>query len=368
MVTALHLPQPAAGDSTSRRCSPVPRARQTAITVAAGNPVRINIKLEVGALNETVQVAADTTLQTDKSDLSTQLNSKEITDPAAEPSGTTSSRSTWCPARRRAVPERRDRHAGRSLRTWVNGTQPNSNATRIDGAVSVNIWLPHRVGYVQPRNDRDRERLDQQLRRRLRHGRRAAATVVTKSGTNNVKGSAFWFGNTEEMNANSYFNNAFGRAKDPASRNIYGATVGGPVIHNKLFYFGSIESFNDRRGSQANYGVPTARMRNGDFGEVAAAYPGFRLYNPFTGAASGAGRELFPNNTIPSSMINGVARDVMSYYPMPTRPRTSTRTRSSTTTSSSARSGGPRQLRPQDDVAAEQPHSIWASSRPSTPT
>ena len=55
--------------------------KETGITVAAGNPVRINIALAVGSLTETVQVAADTTLlQTDKADLSTQLNSKEITD------------------------------------------------------------------------------------------------------------------------------------------------------------------------------------------------------------------------------------------------------------------------------------------------
>ncbi len=149
---------------------------------------------------------------------------------------------------------------GRSLRTWVNGTQPNSNATRIDGAVSVNIWLPHHVGYVQPAETIETVNVStNSFDADYGMAGGAAATVVTKSGTNNVKGSAFWFGNTEEMNANSYFNNAFSRAKDPASRNIYGATVGGPVIHNKLFYFGSIESFNDRRGSQANYGVPTAK-------------------------------------------------------------------------------------------------------------
>ena len=58
-------------------------------------------------------------------------------------------------------------------------------------------------------------------------------------------------------------------------------------------------------------------MRNGDFGEVAAAYANFRLYNPFTGAAGGAGRDLFANNTIPSSMINGIARSVLDYFPLP---------------------------------------------------
>ena len=294
--------------------------QQTAITVTAGNPVRINIKLEVGALNETVQVAADTTLlQTDKADLSTQLNSKEITDLPLNQYRNYQALLNLVPGATPAQFQNAEIDTpGRSLRTWVNGTQPNSNATRIDGAVSVNIWLPHHVGYVQPAETIETVNVStNSFDAEYGMAGGAATTVITKSGTNDVRGSAFWFGNTEELNANSYFNNAFGRAKDPLTRNIYGGTVGGPVMRNRLFYFGSFERFADRRGSLANYGVPTAKMRTGDFSEVAAAYSGFRLYNPFTGSASGAGRELFPNNSIPSSMINGVARSVMDYFPLP---------------------------------------------------
>src|SRR4051812_643771 len=285
--------------------------KQTGITVAAGNVVRINIALEVGALTETVQVAADTTLlQTDKADLSTQLNSKEITDLPLNQYRNYQALLNLVPGATPAQFQNAEIDTpGRSLRTWVNGTQPNSNATRIDGAVSVNIWLPHHVGYVQPAETIETVNVStNSFDAEYGMAGGAATTVITKSGTNDVRGSAFWFGNTEELNANSYFNNAFGRAKDPLTRNIYGGTVGGPVMRNRLFYFGSFERFADRRGSLANYGVPTAKMRNGDFSEVAAAYSGFRLYNPFTGAANGAGRELFPNNSIPASMINGVAR------------------------------------------------------------
>jgi len=293
---------------------------QTAIPVAAGNPVRINVTLAVGAMTETVEVVSNSTLlQTDKADLHTQLNSKEITDLPLNQYRNYQQLINLVPGATPAQFQNAEIDTpGRSLRTWVNGTQPNSNATRIDGAVSVNIWLPHHVGYVQPAETIESVNVStNSFDADYGMAGGAAATVVTKSGTNNVKGSAFWFINTDELNANSFFNNAFNINKDPATRNIYGATVGGPVIHNKLFYFGAIESFNDRRGSTANYGVPTAAMRNGDFNEVAARYPNFRLYNPFTGAANGSGRELFPNNTIPASMINGIARDVMNYYPMP---------------------------------------------------
>ncbi len=294
--------------------------KQTAIAVSAGNPVRVNISLTVGALTETVQVAADTTLlQTDKADLSTQLSSKEITTLPLNQYRNYQSLLNLVPGATPAQFQNAEIDTpGRSLRTWVNGTQPNSNATRIDGAVSVNIWLPHHVGYVQPAETIETVNVStNSFDAEYGMAGGASATVVTKSGTNQVRGSAFWFGNNDNLNANSFFNNAFSRAKDPLTRNIYGGTIGGPVMHNKLFYFGSFERFADKRGSLANYAVPTARMRTGDFGEVAAAYSTFRLYNPMTGGAGGVGRELFPNNTIPAAMINPVSRSVLGYFPLP---------------------------------------------------
>ena len=244
---------------------------------------------------------------------------------------------------------------GRSLRTWVNGTQPNSNATRIDGAVSVNIWLPHHVGYVQPAETIETVNVStNSFDAEYGMAGGAAATVVTKSGTNEVRGSAFWFGNNDKLNANTFFNNAFDRAKDPLTRNIYGGTVGGPVMHNKLFYFGSFERFADQRGSLANYGVPTARMRNGDFGEVAAAYSTFRLYNPITGGAGGVGRELFPNNTIPASHDQpGIAlgAGLLPAAEHHRRPQLEpARRRLPAVPRGPGRS---RQLRPEDDLAAQ---------------
>jgi hypothetical protein len=58
-------------------------------------------------------------------------------------------------------------------------------------------------------------------------------------------------------------------------------------------------------------------MRAGDFSEVAAAYPAFRLYNPYTGGAGGVGREQFPNATIPSNLLNPTALRVLADWPMP---------------------------------------------------
>jgi hypothetical protein len=294
--------------------------QQRGLTVTAGNPARVNVKLEVGTVTESVEVAAETTLlQTDKADLNTVLTSKEITNLPLNQYRNYQTLMNLVPG---ATPVQFQNAEidtpGRSLRTWVNGTQPNSNATRIDGAVSVNIWLPHHVGYVAPAETIETVNVStNNFDADLGMAGGAAATVITKSGTNEIRGSVFEFHNRDEFNANSLFNNANSIEKDPRSRHTFGGTVGGPIVRNKLFYFGSWERFHDRRGSTQTYGVPTAKMRAGDFSEVASAYSNFRLYNPATGAADGSGRAQFPNYTIPGSMISPIAQSVLAYYPLP---------------------------------------------------
>lgn len=292
--------------------------KQTGLLVTAGNPIRIDLTLELGALSETINVVAETTLlQTEKADLSTELTARQVTTLPLNQYRNYQQLMNLVPgASPTSFQNAEIDTPGRSLRTFVNGTQPNSNATRIDGAVSVNIWLPHHVGYVQPAETIDTVNVstnsfdaDQGM------AAGAAATVVTKSGTNEFKGSAFLFHNNEGLNANTFFNNAFGIAKTPLSRNTYGGTLGGPIVKNKLFFFASWERFQDRRTGTYTYGVPTAKMRAGDFTEVAAAYANFRLYNPLTGAAGGVGRDLFPNFTIPANLISPIAQAIMRFYP-----------------------------------------------------
>jgi len=296
---------------------------QKGIPVEAGNPVRINIPLAVGTLTERVEVISETTLlQTEKADLSTVITSKEITNMPLNQYRNYQTLINLVPGATPAQFQNAEIDTpGRSLRTWVNGTQPNSNATRIDGAVSVNIWLPHHVGYIQPAETIDTVNIstnnfdaDQGM------AAGASTTVVTKSGTNELRGSGFEFYNGEGLNANSLSNNASNLPKSPLSHNIYGATAGGPIVRNKFFYFGSWEHLRDRRGSNATYSVPTLKMRAGDFSEVASAYPAFRLFNPFTGGAGGTGRDQFANFQIPNSMISSIAKSTMAYYPAPNRP------------------------------------------------
>ena len=294
--------------------------QEKGVNVAAGNPVRVNVTLAIGSLSEVVQVTSERTLiQTDKADISTQLNSEDIVNLPLNVYRNYQALMNLVPG---ATPFQEQNATidtpARSLRTWVNGTQPNSNATRIDGAVSVNIWLPHHVGYIQPAETIETVNVStNNFDAEYGMAAGAASTVITKSGTNDLRGSAFLFRNQDEFNANTFSNNAFGLPKDDLSRNTYGGTLGGPVVKNRFFYFGSVERYQESRSLRQNLTVPTALMRQGNFSEVAARYPTFRLFNPFTGQAGGVGREEFANFMIPSNLISPIAQSVMGFYPMP---------------------------------------------------
>ncbi len=293
---------------------------QTGLRVSANTAVRVELKLEVGALTETVNVISDTTLlQTEKADLSTELTSKDVVNLPLNSFRNYQTLLNLVPG---ATPGQLQNAEidtpGRALSTSVNGMQRNSNAFRIDGAVSVNLWLPHHVGYVNPAETIDTVNISTNnfsVDQGMAAG--AAVNVITKSGTNQLHGSAFFFRTQDELNANTFFNNANNLAKPNLSTNIYGGTLGGPIMKDKLFFFGSWERYQNRRGVQQTFTVPTARMRVGDFSEVNAAYPAFRLYNPYTGSAGGVGRQQFTNNAIPSNLLSPTSQSILAAWPSP---------------------------------------------------
>ena len=150
--------------------------KQTGLPVSAGNPKRVDLMLALGGMQESVTVTAETTLiKTEKADLNTELTSKAVT--TLPLNQYRNYQALLEPGARRhahAVPERRDRHAGPVAADVGERRPAEHNTTRVDGAVSVNVWLPHHAGLHRPlRDDRHRQHLHQQLRRRHRDGRAA---------------------------------------------------------------------------------------------------------------------------------------------------------------------------------------------------
>ena len=93
----------------------------------------------------------------------------------------------------------------------------------------------------------------------------AQVSLVTKSGTNELHGSAYEFNRNTSLSANDFFNNLSGLPRDKLIRNVFGASLGGPIKKDRLFYFGNYEGRRDRSESTALRIVPTENFRNGFF-------------------------------------------------------------------------------------------------------
>ncbi|HEY1338257.1 MAG TPA: TonB-dependent receptor, partial [Bryobacteraceae bacterium] len=287
---------------------------QTDVEVSPNTVVRVDVRMEVGQVTEQVNVEATAAqLQTEKSDTHAEISSKAIASLPLSNYRNYQSLINLVPGATPAAFQNSITDTpGRALTTNVNGTNRNSNMTRIDGATSVNIWLPHHVGYVAPEETIETVNVttgSADAEQGMAGG--AAITLITKSGTNDIHGSAYEFHDDQHLKARNFFQ-AAGTQKPLSIYNNFGATVGGPIRKNKLFYFVSYDGTRQRQGSPGFYTVPTAAQRAGDFSGISTI-----LYDPTTGAADGSGRQPFGSNKIPGNMIDPIALKLMTYYPAP---------------------------------------------------
>jgi hypothetical protein len=202
-----------------------------------------------------------------------------------------------------------------------------NNTTRTDGATNMNIWLPNHNMYISPAETVDTVNVStSSFDAEQGNAGGAAVTVVTKSGTNQFHGSAFEFYNSDALNATpKYFSSGDVPKKLPVTANTYGGTVGGPIKKNKLFFFGSLEGFRRDQSLFTFFTVPTAQLRAGDFSQARNSDGSLQLiYDPSTTVGNGFNRSPFPNNQIPSNMINPIAVKVMNLFPSPNNPGTGT--------------------------------------------
>ena len=262
-------------------------------------------------------------LQTDKADTHTELSSVAITQLPLPQNRNYQSLINLVPG---STPARMQNSEvdtpGRALNTNVNGLDSNNNGTRTDGAQNLNIFLPHHTMYVSPAETIDTVNVStSNFDAEQGNAGGAAITVVTKSGTNEFKGSAFVFYNNQNFNARPYF----ATVKPDASSHIDGVTLGGPIWRDKLFFFGAWEGQFQRTPQQFFYDVPPAALRAGDFSQAFNGDGSLQIiYNPFTGNPDGTGREPFPGNRIPAALFSPIAQKIQALYPDINVPTAST--------------------------------------------
>jgi Carboxypeptidase regulatory-like domain len=139
----------------------------------------------------------------------------------------------------------------------------------------------------------------------------AQVNIVTRGGSNEFHGSAFYFGRNDALNSTNYFLKQAGKDKEKLKRNDFGWNFGGPIVKDKLHFFASQEWNIENRGTVRAAFVPTAAERAGDFSGPAIAGCTNPIPNdPLTGAP-------FPGNRIPADRLSAGGLLYLQLYPLP---------------------------------------------------
>lgn len=150
------------------------------------------------------------------------------------------------------------------------------------------------------------------------YGYRAGAKVIvtSKSGANDFHGSAYEFLRNDALDGTNFFANRSGAKKPKYRQNQYGASLGGPAIRNRTFFFGSWQRTNIRYGQSYINSVPSRDIiERGDFSQQPAVRR--NVYDPLTltGTGASATRSPFPGNIIPQTRWDPVTAAVIKEYP-----------------------------------------------------
>jgi hypothetical protein len=207
-------------------------------------------------------------------------------------------------------------------RPYVNGHREQENNFMLDG-LDQNEAMDNLIAY-NPSPDALAEIRVETNNYSAEYGNVGGAIVSTviKSGSNEFHGNAFDFVRNDAFDADTWGNNQ-ARAKardaggDPDSvkkaelkQHIFGFTVGGPLVKNKLFFFGDYQGTDTKRPGGVTASVAPLAWRNGDFSGIA----GLSLKDPRTG-------QPFPGNRIPTDRFSPIARALLAdtaNYPQPT--------------------------------------------------
>jgi outer membrane receptor protein involved in Fe transport len=217
-----------------------------------------------------------------------------------------------------------EREVGANGSASVNGNRLQSNNYTLDG-MEINETINNLIGY-NPSPDALEELKVISANAPAEYGNVNGGDVVavTKSGTNQWHGSAFWYLENYKLDANSWSNKHSGVSITHYTQPMFGGTIGGPIIKNKLFFFADYEGFRLPQAGPSTANVATADMRSGNFTELLtnAANGNTQLWNNVNNSATTT-PTTYTNNQI--SVVNPVAQYLFAHpeiYPLPNHTAT----------------------------------------------
>jgi Carboxypeptidase regulatory-like domain/TonB dependent receptor len=288
------------------------------IEVSVNTTIRVDLVLEVGNVTESVSVTAQVPLlQTDRADTGRLLESKQVAELPLGFSRNFQGLLVTVPgATRPSRPHSEFFNPQDSLESKVSGQSRMSNNFQIEG-VNNN----HKTGLLTvliPAADAietvsiSTSNFDAELG----SAGGAVSSVTLKSGTNDIHGSVWFFGNNENTRAREYFSGN----KAPTRYRQLGVAVGGPILKDKLFYFGDYQYTNDKLGKVNRHNIPIPAWRNGDFRNAPTT-----IYDPATSRIVDEqlvrdpfmGCDGMTPNVICPDRISPIAQKIMSFIPAP---------------------------------------------------
>jgi hypothetical protein len=292
---------------------------------------KIDIKLQVGSVATNVEVSTDSTaiLQTENATLGTTVTSSSLESLPLSGQNFLSA-ALFVPGAVNPTYSRMGGSSGTGRDTdW--GTQPSINGNRqqannyiLDGA-DINEPINNLVGYnPAPEALQQMRVITGNADAEYGNVNGGEIIMVTKGGTNAFHGSLYSFYENQDLTANLWSNNYNDVAKGKFHQNQFGATFGGPVLHNKLFFFVDLEGYRNSTAGSGTASVPTERMRSGDFSELlgengSSVASGHRIQLFDTSNGLGTPVEYADNQI---EVANPVAKYLFAHpevYPLPNR-------------------------------------------------
>lgn len=301
------------------------------IEVRIGDRLESNMTLDVGRMEETVTVSAESPLLSTTNGSTGQVIGEKVIAMMPLSDGNPFALARLAPGIAYTGDLKFSRpfdNAGTS--GIVTGGAPGGNEFTLDG--SPNMASGRRVAFVPPAGAVQEFKVETaSFDAASGHTAGATVSVTLKSGTNTLKGSGYTYYRSEKLAETDFFVKKAGAAKPALGYKRPGGNLGGPLVipglyngHDRTFFFGAVEWLYDEFPEPLSQTVPTQAMRNGDFSALLAQ--GIVIYDPLSAQTAGARvvRQPFPGNIIPANRLNPIAQKVLGYYPLPNQAANAT--------------------------------------------
>ena len=294
---------------------------RSSITIQVAAAVRIDVVMQVGQVQQQVIVtAAPPLLQTESSTLGEVVGSRTVTEMPLNGRNVLNLASLvpGVVTQGGAAGNLTAQNIFASGNYQINGGTANQNAMYYDGT-PIEVTYGNLTALIPTQDAVDEFRV-QTNGNDAEYGRYSGGVInlTSKSGTNEFHGSAYEFLRNKVLNANTYFDNSAGIPRPAFTQNQYGASLGGPIKKDRLFFFFNYEGFALRQGQTFVTTVPTEAELNGDFSNYTDGNGNvIPVYDPLTSSCGQIGnpcaagqqttRQQFPGNQVPSNRFDPVA-------------------------------------------------------------